>query len=153
MKSAFRSTSTQLSAPQGEVDVEIDPTANTDSLQTQQWTWQKQTPRDPGAATKRNGQVTPKQRIVETCRVCISMLRVCLARRPERRRHEEANSQTNSDSHGKEWKRSGDFGLFGGCSLPPWAAPGLVFLCTWLRLTCSQRPWQACFAGLKFDPS
>lgn len=41
--------------------------------------------------------------------------------------------------------------------LPPHPpAPGLrparlVFPCTWLLLTSSQRPWQACSAGLKWD--
>lgn len=45
-------------------------------------------------------------------------VRVCLASRPELRHHEEANSQTNLVSHGKEWEEVMEFVLFGSCSLP-----------------------------------
>lgn len=53
-------------------------------------------PRDPGVATSWNYQAPSEQRTVETRLVC-----VCVAGRPELGHDEEANSQTNPDSHGK----------------------------------------------------
>ena len=94
----------------GAVDRKICPTVNTDSSPTTTNTatdLKEQMPRGPGDATSWEGQVTPKQRAVETHHVHMCALRVCLAGRPKLECHEEADSQTNPDSHGKEWRVQG----------------------------------------------
>lgn len=76
-----------------------------------------------------------QQRTLEVGHVPMGAHRDCLAGRPEPGRHEEADSQTNPDSHGKEWTRSEDLAslaagpsrlcpgwlpcALGSCWLPP----------------------------------
>lgn len=102
----------------GAVDRKICPTVNSDSSPTttnMAMDLKEQMPRGPGDATSWKGQVTPKQRAVETRHVhmCdvetrhVHMCVLCLAGRPKLECHEEADSQTNSDSHGKEWRVQG----------------------------------------------
>ena len=49
-----------------------------------------------------------RQRTLEVGHVPMDAYRHCLADRPEPGHHKEADSQTNPDSHEKEWTRSGD---------------------------------------------
>lgn len=94
----------------GAVDRKICPTVNSDSSPTttnMAMDLKEQMPRGPGDATSWKGRVAPKQRAVETRHVHTCALGVCLAGRPKLECHEEADSQTNSDSHGKEWRVQG----------------------------------------------